>query len=572
MKKFWLGASKKKKLLRNTIDPDEVFLDAYNGPQFDTQQFEGRIEKPISKQSVRIVGVVFVLIIFVFTFQLSKLQIAKGETYFDISENNTLFQSLIFADRGVIYDREGVELAWNEMREEGEAFATRSYIQDPGFGVLLGYVQYPKKDKQGFYWQTEFNGVQGLEAQYNEILNGENGYKIVERNALGDSVSENIVNLPIDGESLNLTIHAGMQTAMYNAIADLSERIGYQGGAGLVMDVETGELLVATSFPEYSPQKFSDAKDSAYISDTLNDPRTPFLNRFASGLYSPGSTVKPFIALGALHEGLITANTQILSVGKITIPNPYNPELSSTFRDWQEDGVGMTNVVKAIAESVNTFFYAIGGGYRNQDGLGITKIEQYIRLFGIGSSTESGIAGEVDGVIPNPSWKARVFPNDTVWRLGDTYNTSIGQYGFQVTALQMVNAVAKLISDGYSPTPTLLPRLTQSATQQPEGWIDFDERDIDLVKRGMRQVVTDGTGRLLNVSYIDVAAKTGTAQTGRNNEFVNSWSMGFFPYENPKYVFAVLMEKGPSENDLSASFAMRQFLDWIHLNAPEYLE
>jgi penicillin-binding protein 2 len=564
--------SRKNKLIRKTIDPDEVFLDAYNSPQFDTQQFEGRIEKPISKQSVRIIGLVFLLIAIVFSFQLGKLQIAKGETYFDISENNTLFRSLVFADRGVVYDREGKELAWNEVRKEGEAFSARSYIQDPGFGVLLGYVQYPKTDKQGFYWQTEFVGVQGLESQYNDILNGENGYKIVERNALGDSVSENIVNLPIDGENINLTVHAGMQTAMYNAMADLSERIGYQGGAGLLMDIETGELLVATSYPEYDPQKFADAEDSAYISQTLNDARTPFLNRFVSGLYSPGSTVKPFIALGALHEGLITGNTQVLSTGKITIPNPYNPELFSTFRDWQEDGVGMTNVVKAIAESVNTFFYAIGGGYKNQDGLGVTKIEKYIRLFGIGSSTQSGIAGEVDGVVPNPTWKARVFPDDTVWRLGDTYNTSIGQYGFQVTPMQMINAVAKLVSDGYSPSPTLMPRLTQKDLTRSSDWIDFDERDIDLVKRGMRQVVTDGTGRLLNVSYIDVAAKTGTAQTGRNNEFVNSWSMGFFPYQNPKYAFAVLMEKGPSENDLSASFAMRQFLDWVHLNAPEYLE
>ncbi|MEZ4103442.1 MAG: penicillin-binding transpeptidase domain-containing protein [Candidatus Paceibacterota bacterium] len=558
----------KKRKFNKDIEPDEIFMDSHNMPAFDTQQFEGRIETSISKKSLIFLGGFFVLIFFIFTFKLNSLQIKKGEAYYKISERNSLNGEIIFADRGIIYDRNGVELAWNEEKEEEGTFGKRAYIESGGFGVLLGYVDVPKKDKFGFWWQEKFIGKDGLEKQYDDFLNGENGSKLIEKNALGQIEIENIVNEPEHGLNLNTSIDSRLQSVMYNSIVDLSSRIGYEGGAGMIMDVYTGEILVSTSYPEYDSQVMSDGENQDLIREYLSSPKKPFLNRPISGLYSPGSIVKPFVAIGALNENIITKDTRILSTGSIEIPNPYNPELSTIFRDWRKEGHGYVDVVRAIGDSVNTFFYAIGGGFKGQTGLGITKIEEYMKVFGVGEKTGVDLGGEVSGLIPNPDWKKRVFKGDA-WRLGDTYNTSIGQYGFQVTPVQMVRSIAIIANEGVMVTPSFS---LESISEPRKISKDISSENYELIKKGMREVVEAGTGQLLNVSYVDVAAKTGTAQTGVGNKFVNSWSVGFFPYENPRYAFAVMMEKGPSKNDLSSSFVMRQVFDFIRDNTPEYLE
>lgn len=547
---------------------DEVFLDSHNSPNFDQQQFEGRIEQPIRKHVPYIVGVLFVLVSMLFGGRLYALQLTEGDRYYNLSIRNSLDKNIIFAERGVITDRFGQELAWNEQAQEGDEFADRRYTTEPGFGVLLGYISYPQKDKAGFYWKTEFEGVTGLEKDFNGLLNGINGQKIIEKNAVGEVVSENIINPPVHGGTLELAIDAGLQQKAYEAMVDLSSRISYQGGAVIIMDIYTGELLALTSFPEYDPNILADGDDADAINNLFASEKEPFLNRALSGLYSPGSIVKPFVALAALNEGIITENTRFYSDGTLEVVSPYDPSIVSVFRDWQDDPVGWTTVRRALAESVNNFFYIIGGGYKGQEGLGITRIERYVKMFGVGSKTGIHLSGEIDGVVPNPEWKAKIFDGD-IWRLGDTYNTAIGQYGFQVTPIQMVRSVASLVNGGNLLVPKIIETDPTESSRLEE---EFDPADVRVVQEGMRQVVTDGTGGLLNVSYVSVAAKTGTAQTGKNNEFVNSWSTGFFPYENPRYAFVVLMEKGPSKGDLSASFAMRQILDWIRVERPEYFE
>lgn len=559
---------KKKRTFSRDIEPDEIFMDSKNINNFDTQQFEGRIETPISKSSLVFLVAFFFLVLIVFFFKLTSLQIKKGEAYYKISERNSLKGQIIFADRGIIYDRNGVELAWNEEKEEEGSFGKRAYIKNGGFGVLLGYVDVPKKDKFGFWWQEKFIGKDGLEKQHDDFLNGENGSKILEKNALGQIETENIVNEPTHGSNLNISIDSRLQTKMYESIVDLSERIGYEGGAGMIMDIFTGEIIVSTSYPEYDPQVMSDGTDQDLIRQYLVSNQKPFLNRPISGLYSPGSIVKPFVAIGALNENVITKDTRILSTGMIEIPNPYNPELSTIFRDWREKGHGNVDVVRAIGDSVNTFFYAIGGGFKGQVGIGITKIDEYMKVFGVGEKTGVDLSGEVSGTIPNPDWKKRVFKGEA-WRLGDTYNTSIGQYGFQVTPIQMVRSVAVIANEGVM----VVPSFTLDGFAKPSKISkDIPTEHYQTIRDGMRDVVKAGTGQLLNLSYVDVAAKTGTAQTGPGNRFVNSWSVGFFPYENPRYAFAVLMERGPAKNDLSSSFAMRQVLEFIRDNAPEYFE
>lgn len=546
-------------------------MDSRNIHSFDTQQFEGRIEQTISKRSIIAVGGFFVVVIMIFVWRLGVLQIKKGDAYFALSERNSLDSQIIFADRGVIFDRNNVELAWNERTPEMTEFdfSHRAYAKTPGNALILGYIKYPQKDKAGFYWQKTFIGADGIEESQNEALNGKNGSKISETTALGEISSQNIVNPPVDGKNIILTVDARLQGAMYESMKSLAETIGYEGGAGAVMDINTGELLVATSYPEYDSQVLSDGADSALINSFLQSPQKPFINRLVSGLYSPGSTIKPFIALGALNEGIVTPTTTVSSVGEIKIPNPYDETQFTLFRDWQEGGHGITDVEKALAESVNTYFYAIGGGYKGQKGLGISGIEKYIKLFDIGEKTNIDIDGEVAGVVPSPEWKRATFKNDQVWHLGDTYHTSIGQYGFLVTPIQMLRAMSSIANSGTLVTAHVMqdsPLTFQKVTT------DFSEEDYRVVRSGLRKVITEGTGQILNVPYVDIAAKTGTAQTGFRNQFVNSWVVGFFPYEKPKYAFVLLMERGPSEGERSASFGMRTFIDWVNQNAPEYFE
>lgn len=559
---------KRSKLNKIGIDFDEILMDSKNLGDFDVQQFEGRIEQAISKQSIWSIGLVFTLVIIIFVGRLHTLQIKKGDQYLVLSEKNSLDSQIIFADRGVIFDRNGVELAWNERTPEMTEFdfSHRAYTKDPGTAVLLGYIKYPQKDKKGYYWQTKFTGMDGIEKEYDEELEGENGSKIVEIDALGEIGSENILNSPEHGKNITLTIDHRLQSAMFSSIKTLSEDIGYQGGAGAIMDLATGELIVATSFPEYDPGVITEGSDSALINSYFQDQRKPFVNRLVSGLYSPGSIVKPFIAIGALNEGIITPEKTIYSTGDIKVPNPYDPKLFTTFRDWKEGGHGATDVRKALAESVNTYFYAIGGGYKDQPGLGITKIEEYVRLFDIGNRTNIDILGEVSGTVPSPEWKKRIFKGDA-WRLGDTYNTAIGQYGFQVTPVQMLRAISAITTDGTLMTPHVV---MDTETYKKHIEKDLAAEDYQVIREGLRKVITEGTGQILNVPYVHLAGKTGTAQTGVGNKYINSWTIGFFPYENPKYAYVLLMEKGPKEGDRSASFAFRSFLDWTRQNAPEY--
>jgi penicillin-binding protein 2 len=560
---------KKRKLNKIGIDFDEILMDSRNIPSFDTQQFEGRIERAISKQSIVAVGGFFLLIVIVFSFRLGVLQIKKGNSYLELSKKNSLDSQIIFANRGVIFDRNGIELAWNERTPEMTEFdySHRAYIGTPGNGLLLGYIKYPQKDKAGFYWQKTFIGMDGIEESLDTELNGTNGSKIIETSAYGDVSSENIINQPIDGKNLHLTVDARLQAAMYDSIKKLSEDIGYQGGAGAMMDITSGELIVATSYPEYDPHIVSEGIEKEIIKGYLESEQKPFLNRLVSGLYSPGSTVKPFIAMGALHEGLVTPETTVVSTGAIKIPNPYDPTQFTLFRDWKEGGHGVTNLAKALAESVNTYFYTIGGGYGSQKGLGISGIEEYIKLFDIGDKTGIDIGGEVSGVVPSPEWKKTNFKDDPVWRLGDTYHTSIGQYGFQVTPVEMLRAMSAIANSGTLITPHVL---IDTPITFKKLDITMSEEDYSAVRTGLRQVITSGTGALLNVPYVHIAAKTGTAQAGAHNKFVNSWVVGFFPYEHPKYAFVVLMEKGPSQGERSASFAMRAFIDLVKEQAPEY--
>lgn len=559
------------------IEPDEIFLDSKNLQNFNRQQFEGRIEKPISKKAIFSIGIFFLLFLSIFSYRLGYLQIQKGEAYLNRSENNILEKQIIFSDRGIIYDRNKVELVWNkkidseitssdeESNSKEILSSIRTYLS-PGFSHILGYVSYPMKDEKGIYWQTNFIGKDGLEKEYNEILQGENGSKIVETDVYKVIHSENIVNTPKRGTDLITTIDSRIQTELFNLIKNLSQDYSFTGGAGILMDIRNGEILTSTSFPEYNSEILSLGKDTETIKNYLTDKRKIFLDRTISGLYTPGSIVKPFLAIGALTEGVIDPDKKILSTGSISIPNQYFPDQPTIFKDWKAHG--WVDMRTALAVSSDVYFYEIGGGFEKQKGLGITNIEKYISLFGIGEKTGIDLPDEKGGVIPSPEWKIENF-NGEVWRIGDTYHTAIGQYGFQVTLMEMVRAISAIANYGTLITPHYI---LEDLTQPTLKIIDLKKENFDVVHEGMRECVLIGTCTLLNVPYVQIAAKTGTAQLGINKNKVNSWVIGFFPYENPKYAFTIMMEAGPSTNSTGASYIMSQLIDWMSINTPEYFK
>lgn len=549
------------------VDPDEIFLDSKNLENFDRQQFEGRIEQPISKKIIIFLGVFFLLIMGIFTIRLGYLQIEKGEAYYKRSENNILGKILLFAERGIIYDRNKKELAWNNKEEENMDFGTRSYLSS-GFAHVLGYVSYPAQDSSGRYWQGEFIGKDGLEKQYNEILAGKNGSKIIETDAFGKVHSENIINIPERGKDINTTLDFRIQKELFTLIKQASERNSFNGGAGTIIDIESGEVLVMTSYPEYSSEILSLGKEAQIINGYFTDKRKIFLDRIISGLYTPGSIIKPIFAIGALAEKIISPTKQILSTGSISIPNPYFEDQPTIFKDWKAHG--WTDMPEAIAVSSDVYFYTIGGGHEGQKGLGIVNLEKYANLFGIGEKTGIDLPDEKGGTIPNPEWKIKNFNGDP-WRIGDTYHTAIGQYGFQLTPMEITRAISAIANYGRLVTPHLL--LSDEVKEKEQKIIvGLNKEYFDIVHEGMRQAVTYGTAVALNVPYVKVAAKTGTAQLGLAKNRVNSWVVGFFPYENPKYAFTILMESGPSSGVVGASSIMRSLLDWMSLNTPEYFE
>ncbi|MEK7579549.1 MAG: penicillin-binding transpeptidase domain-containing protein [Patescibacteria group bacterium] len=556
------------------IAPDEIFLDSHNSPRFDQDQFEGRIERPIGRRAVAGFAIVCALSIIFLLGRTFVLQVVLGDEYHEQAESNRLANTIIFAERGIIYDRTGAPLAWNEPFDEGtttetvlaeNTFARRRYATSTVLSHVLGFVRYPKKDTSGFYFQEEIIGAGGIEKEYDRILAGTPGTKILERNALGDVISESTVNDPRAGNDITLSIDQEVEVRLAQAMEGLAERVGFRGGASVILDVKTGEVLALVSVPGVSSQTLTDGIPDDLYSTYSTDSATPFLNRAIAGRYTPGSIIKPFVAVGALTEGLISPEKEILSTGALEVPNPYDPAHPTIFRDWKAHG--LVDMRRALAVSSNVYFFEIGGGFNDQRGLGIAGLEKYIRLFKIGNTTGIDLEGEVEGVVPSIAWKAKLFPDDP-WRVGDTYNTSIGQYGLQATPLQMVRAVAAIANGGTLVTPSLVRKTSVNGGEK----LSLRSDVLTVVREGMRGAVLDGTARALNISAVEIAGKTGTAELGTAKENVNSWVMGFWPYEKPRFAFATVMEQGPATNLVGSAAVMRELFDWMSIHTPEYLK
>ncbi len=566
LKRFW---KKGRVNINKSIDPDEIFIDSQNLPDFDKYQLEGRLEKPISYSVFGFMGFFILFVGLVFMYRLWGLQIVEGQNFRKRSDDNNLHNTIIFADRGVVFDRNKKPIVWNSINPEGDEFSLREYATSTGLSTTLGYLKYPTKDSSGIYFQEKFVPKDGIEKIYNDFLSGKDGIKILETDVRGKVISQSVVQSPQDGNNLDTSIDLDLQKRLYSSIIDVANRGGFRGGAGVIMDVHTGEIISVANYPEYDSQTLSMGKDSERINAWIKSSNHPFLNRALNGLYTPGSIMKVFVAMGVLEEDVIDPRTQILSTGTMSVPNPFFPDKPSVFVDWKAHG--LVDMRRALAVSSNIYFYQVSGGYKAQDGIGIENIGKYSKLFGFGTTTGINFSGEKAGTIPSPEWKKLAFNGDN-WRVGDTYNTSIGQYGYQVTPLQVVRAYGGIATNGTLVTPTLLKVDKIEDVKKQKSAVGLEEGNYKIVKEGMRMCVTEGTCQAINYNFVQVAAKTGTAQIGANKDEVNSWVAGFWPYNNPKYAFAIVMERASRGNQFGAVLVMKEFFDWVNIYSPEYLK
>lgn len=541
------------------IAPDEIFLDASATSDFDRSQFEGRLEQPLSPATYTGVGVLLVLVFLALVVRAGDLQIVQGALFAQVSAHNSLSATTLIAPRGVITDRNGIPLAENVAQPDGSVYRTYPY---PEMGQIIGYVSRPKKDASGRYYDTEITGVAGLEATYNDTLAGTNGSVLVEKDALGNVRSQGALVPPVDGKTLQLSVDALVERLFASAIGGAVRDNGFVAGAGVIMDVHTGAVVAIVSYPSYDPNVLSAGTPAATINAYNSDPGHPFLDHAVQGTYAPGSIVKPLISSGALTDGIITPDTIINDPGKLVVPDPYHPGQNFVYTGWK--ALGPVDVRSAIAWSSDIFFYTVGGGFGSQKGLGIDRLDYWYDQYGLGKPTGIDLPGEASGLVPSPAWKKAALHEP--WYLGDTYFTAIGQYSMQVTPIQMARATAAVANGGKLLTPTLLKDQTPVWSMVPA-----TSNSLQVVREGMREGVTEALAQALKVPYVSVAAKTGTAQVGVNNEFDNAWVEGFFPYENPRYSFAVVLERGPSGVGEKAVTAMRTFFDSLHAVQSPYV-
>lgn len=387
-------------------------------------------------------------------------------------------------------------------------------------------------------------GKTGIERFYDEVLRGTHGVRVIEKDAFGNPLRVVRDDPAEQSGGFTLTIDAELQRTLFSSLKSTVDGVHGSGGVIGVMDIDSGELYSLVDYPSFDNNIFV-SRDNDSIKRVLNDQTLPLFSRGIAGQYPSGSIIKPVIALGALNDKIITDKTIVQSTGGIRVGSFFFP-------DWKEGGHGDVDVYRAISESVNTFFYVIGGGYDRVHGLGVDRIDYYTRLFGLGSPTGIDLLGESSGFIPTPEWKQRVKRDR--WYIGDTYHLAIGQGDILVTPVQMLQMMAGVAREGSFPTPHIA-----STKNIDVHTIPISSPYFVIVKRALRETVISGSARSLSDLPIAVAGKTGTAET--DNGRPHSWFLGFVPYDHPKFAFVVLVENGGEGSTVAVPLARSVILE-----------
>lgn len=448
-----------------------------------------------------------------------------------IKENVSQDESLIFAEKYLLL--KGFAL---------DQTAVRQYEDGSYFSSLIGYSGKISKDDLAAhpdYLMTDYIGKTGVEYGYEKNLRGVNGKQEVEVDSSGNIKKDFGITQPVPGSDLILGIDADLQKKLQDSLQAKLDETGTKTAAAVAIDPRDGEILAMVNLPSYDNNLFAKGISADDYQKLMSDHEKPMFNRSISGEYPPGSTFKPLVAAAALQDGTITPSTTLDCPAAINIG-------SYRFPDWKTHG--MTDIRKAIAESVDIFFYAIGGGWGDIPALGIDKIHEYADKFGLGRKLGIDIPGEASGLVPTQQWKQDKIGER--WYLGDDYHCAIGQGFVTATPLQLANYIAAIANGGTVFQPHFV-----DSIKKVDGSVEkinpvilnknfISPANLKVVQEGMRQTVLSGTAQPLKDLPVEVAGKTGTAQFGSGNEREHGWFVSFAPYNNPTIAMAILVEGG----------------------------
>ncbi len=624
---------KTRRSFKESIEPEEVLLDAQKHIEFHDQKLETPLK---ARVFIIFFGIIFIGLL-ALILRAGYFQLFKNDVYSALAERNSVRVYPQMAPRGLVYDRNLKSLVTNapsfniwltpqdlpqdkenrdtaieqisflleidpkQLNEELSNFdfekaqrillvadaapdkilALESRLEDfPALNIEEGIIrQYPfgemlsqvlgytgKIDKEELaafsdYFLTERLGKTGLEAQYEKTLRGQAGERRVEVDAKGRQIKELGVKETISGENIVTTLDLGLQEKIFEQTSRVLKSLNLTKAAVVALDPSNGQVLSLVSLPSFDNNIFEQNVSSSDLKKILEDQDEPLFNRAIAGQYPSGSSIKPMIGAAALEEKIVTPLTTINDTGSITLVNQYNPNVIYTFPDWKTHG--LVNIYSAIAQSCNVYFYTVGGGYRNFEGLGIVRIKKYLELFGLGKILGIDLPGEKGGLVPDSAWKEKT--KNESWFIGDTYHVSIGQGDLLVTPLQMASAVASIANGGKLFRPRLVDKITDSDKNSIKAFGPslirenfISSENLAVIRKGMRETVISGSARSLADLPVKVAGKTGTAQVAGQAR-TNAWFVGFAPLDDPKILLAIMIENAGEGSSVAVPLAKEIF-------------
>lgn len=464
------------------------------------------------------------------------------------------------------------QLSWIHAEAQVREMKQRFYPLRENGSHMLGFIgAISKKEIQEFkkhkrvFPLDDIIGKSGLEKHYNDELKGQNGFSMIEvdaQNQISGKNSFHPLNFlkiePKKGKDLTLTIDKNLQLLAQQAM-NKGNVFDPKTGAVIVMKTN-GEILTMLSVPGFDPNTISSNIDLAVWKKWSTKGSKMFINKGLQEHYSPGSVFKPFVALAALEEGIISPDQLLETPATFKVGQKI-------YHDHNPRGHGKINVVTAIEKSANTFFYQIA------DQLGIEKIYNYARLFGFGKKTQIEMLGESPGFFPSPAWKQHNLKDQ--WRRGDTINISIGQGEVLVTLLQLTVAYNAIATQGLIVRPFVVKKNPDESIREPVILDILTDRiqrkHFSIIKKGLKQVVEGqhGTARWYRIPSLSFSGKTGTAQvislTSQNlykkcrllpkKHRHHGWFISFAPSDTPEIVVSVFTEHSCSGSKGAAPIA-----------------
>lgn len=442
--------------------------------------------------------------------------------------------------------------------------AKRSYVNGELTSHVLGFtgkINEQELKSHSEYLLTDSIGKDGLEESYESFLRGTKGNQQLEVDSTG-KVKRLVGNeSPVKGENLVLSLDIDLQREAYTALQEKIQETGSTGGAAVAIDPRSGSVLALVNYPSFNDNEFVGKISQQRLQEISQEGNRPLFNRAVAGMYPPGSTFKPVVAAGALDKKIVTADEVLDCPASLQVGQWQ-------FADWKYHG--MTNLNKAIAESVNTYFYIVGGGWGDRKGLGPESIAQYARLFGLGQKTGIDIPQESAGLVPDPDWKQK--NKNESWYIGDTYHYSIGQGDLLVTPLQLSNYISAIVNGGTLFKPHFVDSIENSEGEviekiKPEAIKKniLPSEVLNSVRVALGTTVSSETGSAralqeLEQKYnVKIGGKTGTAESGEEEKY-HAWFVGFAPLDNPEIVLAIIVERG-GEGYSSALPVAQRMLD-----------